>query len=97
MTTVYKYSLNFADVQDTYLPKGAQILTAESQQDADPTFCIWALVDPQQPTEKRVILLAGTGHPIPYPSHNLRYINTFTKRNRSLWFHAFEVVKEIDK
>lgn len=58
---VFKYQLRVEDVQTIWLPKGAELLTVQTQQG---TPCLWALVDEQAPTEERTILMYGTGHPV---------------------------------
>jgi hypothetical protein len=62
MTTIYKYPLSITDEQTVQLPRGAVVLTVMLQQ---ARLCLWAEVDPQAITERRTILIFGTGHAIP--------------------------------
>lgn len=58
MKKVFKYSLLTSEnVLD--MPEGAQVLSAHVQ---GTTVCIWALVDPGKPTERRTFRVYGTGH-----------------------------------
>jgi len=83
---VYKYPIQAGDHIDVEIPKGAEILTVQTQNDQP---CIWALVDERAPTERRMFRLAGTGHPIDNPN-SLKYIGTFQLHEGSLVFHLFE-------
>ena len=49
-------------------------------------LAMWAVVDPDQPTETRVFHVVGTGHPM--PDTPLNYIGTATERG-FVW-HLFE-------
>ena len=70
------------------MPKGAEILTVQSQHDVPQ---LWALVDPTQPTEERCIEIFGTGHPIRYDMGvERKYIGTFQVDGGQYVFHAFE-------
>jgi hypothetical protein len=86
MKTVYKYQIPSADEFSLYLPQGAQCLSIQVQKD---TPCLWALVDPEQPTEARRFRIAGTGHPIAN-SNALSFLGTFQVFGGDLVFHLFE-------
>lgn len=83
---VYKYELEMTDEQSIRLPFGAEILTVQRQ---SYKCCLWALVDPRNELEERVICIHGTGHPIS-DNKKLKYINTFQIPHLGLVFHAFE-------
>lgn len=83
---VYKYELEITDEQSVKLPFGAEILTVQLQSNK---CCLWALVDPRNELEERVICIYGTGHPIP-DNIKLKYITTFQIPHLGLVFHAFE-------
>jgi hypothetical protein len=51
MKRIYKYELGAVSPQTIWLPKGAEILTAQGQHGRN--VCIWALIDPEQPDEQR--------------------------------------------
>lgn len=54
------------------MPKGAEILSAQLQNDI---ICIWALVDPSAEKETRNFSLVGTGHHI--KTDDGKFIATF--------------------
>ena len=83
---VYKYELEVAGEQTIKLPFNAEILTVQMQ---GTRCCLWALVDPRNELNDRVICIYGTGHPIP-DKIRLEYINTFQIPHLGLVFHAFE-------
>jgi hypothetical protein len=85
---VWKFPLDVADVQDVSIPKGAQLLTVQSQ---GTNVCLWAFCDPGAEKVKRYICILGTGHEAPdYGA--LNYISTFELHGGALVFHAFEIV-----
>jgi hypothetical protein len=94
MRTIHKYVLQISASQPVVMPKGAQILTIQTQ---GHTPCIWALVDPDEVAEMRIIEIYGTGDPI----HALpegkgrKYIGTFQVKDGSV-FHAFEYLRSGD-
>jgi hypothetical protein len=80
---IFKYPLRVDDRQTVQLPKGAELLTVQTQHGSP---CLWALVDEAAETESRVILMHGTGHPI---SCLGKYLGTFQLDGGNLVFHAF--------
>ena len=91
---VFKYSITPNDIIEIDLPKGAEILTVQSQYDQPQ---LWVLVDPDAQTEKRYFRLAGTGHPIHYDMGDMgseyKYINSFQMNDGQLVFHLFEITE----
>jgi hypothetical protein len=87
MKKIFKYVLKTTDVQSVEMPKGAEILSIQTQND-DP--CIWALVDPEQEMEYRIFRIFGTGHDV-MGDDTLNYIGTYQQYGGSLVFHCFEV------
>ena len=85
MKTIYKYPLIIGD-QDIEMPKGAQILTVQVQNDMP---CLWALVAPSNPPELKRITVAGTGHNI-FEVDLLAYVGTFQLHGGELVFHVFQ-------
>ncbi len=83
--TVYKYQLTTNRETQLELPKGADILKVDVQND---TVCLWAMVDPNAKKEARTFEVFGTGHPM--PDFNRRFINTFFVQGGTYVFHAFE-------
>jgi hypothetical protein len=88
---VFKYEIHQPQDEITLpMPKGAEILTVQEQKG---TVCVWALVNPENETERRLFRMAGTGHPIHYDMGiNYKYINTFQLFEGDLVFHLFEII-----
>jgi len=87
--TIWKYPLEFQDVQTIRMPIGAEILTVQIQ-DGKP--CLWAVVDVDDKvlTEPRFIIMYGTGHSMEVSSLDRKYIATF-----QIWelvYHVFEYI-----
>jgi hypothetical protein len=86
MKTIWKYKFNISDNILIEMPKGAEILTVQTQ-DGEP--CIWALVDTEQKTiVDRHFELYGTGHP--FTETEKKYIGSFQLLEGQLVFHLFE-------
>ena len=86
MTRVYKYEMPIVDDVEMHLPEGAEILTIGPQ---NGSLYIWARVDPDAPTEKRIFRIAGTGHRI--VQKELSYLGTAFMYDATLVLHVFEV------
>lgn len=92
MKTIWKFSLDVTGSQRIEMPKGAQILTVQSQHDQ---ACIWAIVDVCDgcETEMRTFEIHGTGNPLPQePGIDRPYVGTF-QQSPFVW-HLFEVVND---
>lgn len=87
MRIVYKYKVPITDYVEIDLPSGAEILTYQSQGD---TPCIWALVSPGMPMEKRRFRVSETGHAITEDA--LKYIGTCRTHEGKLFWHLFEIL-----
>jgi len=74
MNTIYKYQLRVADIQSIRIPKGANILTVQTQ---NGTPCLWALVDTDQPFEQRSFYIVGTGNQFWLDKNKVKFISTF--------------------
>lgn len=74
MGTIWKYPLQPQDMTVCEIPKGAKALYVGG--DAEGTVCIWFMVDPEQPTEKRAIVVVGTGNSLPIVAAK-DYVGTF--------------------
>lgn len=59
--TIRKYPLPIQDEIPIRMPKGARLLSVQTQRDA---ACLWAMVDPQAPETTRRLALRGTGHDV---------------------------------
>lgn len=90
MKTIYKYDLLVKGVQVVFLPKGAEILTVQTQ---GPFPKLWAMVDTEEFSEAIVIETLGTGNPInKLPTGTKRtYIGTYQLSEGSLVFHVFKI------
>ena len=87
---VYKYSIPINDYFNLDLPIGARILSVQTQ-GKQPQM--WVLVNPEEPTEKRLFRLIGTGHYSEELPDELTFIDTFQLYGGALIFHVFEVTK----
>jgi hypothetical protein len=83
--TIWKYPLEITDTQNVMMPEGAEILSAQMQGDA---LCLWALVNPEAPKQRREIEVLGTGNPA--PDAKRRYISTTQMHGGALVWHIFE-------
>lgn len=75
------------------MPKGADILTVQAQ---DQTPCLWAMVNPENESDLRIIEIFGTGDPIHETGKRRRYIGTFQIKGGESVFHVFEYVRSGD-
>lgn len=82
--TIWKFPLGIADYQAVMMPEGAQILTAQYQD--DDVLCLWALVDPDAERVQRKIWVYDTGWEL--PDNPGTWIAT-VQRDSFVW-HVFE-------
>lgn len=90
MRTIYKYPIPIADSFKMELPKGAMILSFQSQNGVP---CIWAMVETGFVEEERSFRLYGTGRPIGNipKDAGLHYIGTAQQsQTPPLVWHLFE-------
>ena len=87
-STIWKFTLEAADRQVAYMPRGARILSVGEQRG---DINVWAIVDPEVPTEARTFLVLGTGHPAAGAS-GATFLGTVQLLGGSLVFHVFEEV-----
>lgn len=85
--TIFKYPLLAADRQVIAMPEGAELLCVDSQHGRP---CLWAIVDPDFPSESRPIEIRGTGHLLGDVG---AYVGTFFLEDGDLVFHVFDGVK----
>ena len=83
---IWKYPLSSDAVQDILMPKGAEILTVQTQGE---TPCLWAQVDERALLEPRRIRVYGTGHPMQGPVG--KYMGTFQIHGGALVFYVYEI------
>jgi len=58
--TIWKFPLNLSDKQIISIPRDAKMLHAGAQ---GTQLCIWAIVNPDNELEGRIIHVVGTGYP----------------------------------
>ena len=83
---VWKYELKVTDLQTLSMPKGAKVLTVQSQYN---TPQLWALVDEKAPVSARTFATYGTGNPMPDNDPG-EYVGTYQIVDGALVFHVFE-------
>ena len=87
MKKVFKYILR----RQIEMPKGAEILHVDNQREQ---FCLWALVDLEQETEKRNFAIVKTGNGFTMDAlARFDYIGAALFDNGNLVFHAFEIIE----
>lgn len=86
--TIWKFVLAITDRQQVPIPFGGECLTVQFQGEA---LCLWALVNPSNSAEERLIEIFGTGHPI-YEDMGVQrnYIGTAQQHGGALVWHVFE-------
>lgn len=82
--TIWKFPIDATTRQAVHLPKGAKVLSCQFQRDQ---LCLWAMVDPTEETERRLVWLIGTGNEVPSPP--LTFVCTVQVMGGSLIFHVF--------
>jgi len=73
MEIIYKYQLDTTDIQNIKMPKGAEILCIQVQNNIP---CIWCLVNPDNAIDCRTFEIYGTGNPIPTQSERKYSLTT---------------------
>ena len=81
MKTIWKFPV-MSDVIE--MPEGAEILSVQTQHDQP---CLWALVDPDAPMERRTFNVVGTG--IPFEGDG-QFLGTFQLLGGGFIGHVFE-------
>lgn len=86
---VYKFELPFDGTNEINLPKNAKILRIEWQRSS---VYLWALINPENSTEKRYFYGALTGEKLPpeIAECNPRYINSIFPDAHAFVVHYFE-------
>jgi len=89
---IWKSELKIKENQIIEMPVNAEILTVQTQFRVP---CIWALINPKEKKENRVIEIYDTGDDIHCNADiNRKYIGTFQLRCGSLIHHVFECIKK---
>lgn len=89
MNKIFKYTLETTDQQILKLPKGAKILSLQTQNNIP---CIWAMIDTHaiETEEQHIINTYGTGHQLPLDMSNQVFLGTYQLMNGALTFHVFK-------
>ncbi|MEO2054704.1 MAG: hypothetical protein ABGX83_05335 [Nitrospira sp.] len=90
MKTIWKFGFSTAALNSVALPKGADILCLQMQRFSP---CMWAVVDPAQPTERRTFVLYGTGATMVETGIH-SYVGTYQELDGDLVWHLFELKEE---
>ena len=89
MSRIYKYPLAFTGVQEIEMPKGAQVIHVGVQAE---TICLWAIVDPARPVERRSFAILATGQPDFDPAI-VQHLGSVIMTGGALVWHVFEPAK----
>lgn len=93
MHAVWKYIIPVGDEDfEVEMPRGTTLLSTQVQ---NGEVCLWALVTPTLPKEKRTFRIFGTGHPIPCLAY--AYVGTVQMEEGKLAWHLFEWSGPTDK
>lgn len=84
MVTIHKYPLEPGQ-SSILAPKGARMLSVAAQGDQP---CVWALVDTDQPIERREITFIGTGWDMQESPG--RFVGTCTTYGGKFVWHLFD-------
>lgn len=82
MNAVYKYELDLTDVNEITMPMGAEIIHANIDPHGSP--CVWAVVNPENKPQRKLIYIRGTGQPLP---DNCIHLSSF-RQGPFIW-HVF--------
>ena len=79
--TIWKFYLQVTDTQTISMPRDATILDVQVQEGEMhdipiKQITVWAIVNPDNPTESVTFHLCATGHPINFVRAAQRYIGT---------------------
>lgn len=85
---IWKFPLAVIGRLEILMPRGAKILTVQTQNDRP---CIWADIETDDgPKEARVFWTIGTGNLTPHNFDKMTYIGTYLIERDQLVFHLYE-------
>lgn len=89
---VHKYGLEGLNRFTIKMPKGAEILKCDSQNNVP---VMWALVDREEELEEREFISTGTGHEMTFEKNDgvLKFIGTTTHHSGTFILHFFEITR----
>ncbi len=85
MKKIFKYELQVTDSQTITMPKGAQIISAQVQNNKP---VLWDIVDEFAKDDYTIINMVGTGHEIKF-DHGYTFLSTIQLHGGMLVFHIF--------
>lgn len=85
---IWKFQFDVEDFFEISMPKDAQILTVQNQNE---TGTMWAIVNPNNETVKRCFVIHGTGHGANFEGKT--YIGTYQTDDGQFVWHLFEFKK----
>lgn len=92
LKSVWKFPLHVTgEPQSVMMPNGSKVLSVQLQAEQ---ICVWALVNPQEPTEERLFFIMGTGHPFGDTGDLLHFVGTI--QMGPLVWHVFELRPKLD-
>ena len=83
--TIWKYPLAVKEIQSLQIPAGARLLHVATQNNKP---CLWAEVIAEHSCWTRLVVIYGTGHPM--PDDPGQYLGSFQMHDGEYVFHAYE-------
>ena len=88
--TIYRFEDRMADRVTLLIPPAAEVLFLRAHRRRPRQVEVWVRLDPEAPSEKRVLVAVGTGHPVPDGAG--RFVGSvFFGEGDAFVFHFFEV------
>ncbi len=94
--SIYKFPFKVKDYQKISMPKGARILSVQTQNEIP---CLWAICEVDAEKQERESEVFGTGNPFYEGIHfgkEHKFIGTFQLHDGSFVGHLFELVDIVD-
>lgn len=88
--TIYRFEDRLAEHVTLLIPPSAEVLFMRAHRRRPREVEVWVRLDPEAPSEKRVLVAVGTGHPVPEDAG--RFVGSvFFGDGDAFVFHFFEV------
>lgn len=84
---VWKFELPLGSVAAASMPKGARLVHVGPDPLGVP--CVWAEVDPDAPTVRRLLGVIGTGHDVPMKAGRAVHVGSFV--GGSFVWHLYDL------
>jgi len=85
--SIWKFPIKIEDEQSVLMPKDSELLSVQVQHGQ---ICIWALVNIEAITVKRIIKMAGTGHDLTNRVPLGPFLGTVQVNGGQFIFHVFD-------